>query len=107
MNTSSMLYLSVENGNIIIKPIYSNYEDVKNINCSDNDDNIDFSFENKYEDLIFENINTSIESENNVNIDNKKSKLFLRKILKENWEEEIQNIKYNLYDKYLMDRFPF
>jgi hypothetical protein len=107
MNSSSMLYLSVESGNIIIKPIYSNYEDVKNINCSDNDDNIDFSFENKYEDLIFENINTSIESENNVNLDNKKSKLFLRKILKENWEEEIQNIKYNLYDKYLMDRFPF
>ena len=107
MNSSSMLYLSVESGNIIIKPIYSNYEDVKNMNCSDNDDNIDFSFENKYEDLIFENINTSIESENNVNLDNKKSKLFLRKILKENWEEEIQNIKYNLYDKYLMDRFPF
>ena len=107
MNSSSMLYLSVESGNIIIKPIYSNYEDVKNINCSDNDDNIDFSFENKYEDLIFENINTSIESENNVNLDNKKSKLFLRKILKENWEEEIQNIKYNLYDKYLMERFPF
>ena len=41
MNSSSMLYLSVESGNIIIKPIYSNYEDVKNINCSDNDDSID------------------------------------------------------------------
>lgn len=107
MNSSSMLYLSVESGNIIIKPIYSNYEDVKNINCSDNDDSIDFSFENKCEELIFENINTSIKSENNVNVDNKKSKLFLRKILKENWEEEIQNIKYNLYDKYLMERFPF
>ena len=101
MDSTSTLMLSIENGNIIIKSLNSNLDDDKKTSSTNNNESINLSFNNNYENAYFYS-NASI-----ININNKESKIVFTNLLKENWENEIIKIKNNILDKYIMERFPF
>ena len=101
MNSSSILFLSVEKGKVIIKPSYTKYED--NINTTNS---FNLLYETDYKDLNddWENQNLNLK---NLIYDNKKSKFSFIYVLKENCKDEIENIQNSLINRFIKERFPF
>ena len=95
MNSSSILFLSVEKGKVILKPSYKKYEDDINTTNSYN-----LLYETDYKDLNDDYLK-------NFNCGNKKSKFSFTYVLKENWKGEIENIKNSIIDRFINERFPF
>ncbi len=101
MDSISNLILSIENGNIIIKSINSNLDDYKNTSSTNSNESINLSFDNNYKEYEFNSKKSFI------NIHNKENKIIITNLLKDNWENEIIEIKNNFLDKYIMEKFPF
>ena len=100
MDSISNMMLSIENGNIIIKSINSNLDDYKNTSSTNSNESINLSFDNNCKEYFVDS------KESFININNKENKIIFTDLLKENWENEIEEIKNNILDKYIMERFP-
>ena len=101
MDSISNMMLSIENGNIIIKLVKSNSDDYKNTSSTKSNESINLSFDNNCKEYFVDS------KESFININNKENKIIFTDLLKENWENEIEEIKNNILDKYIMERFPF
>ncbi len=100
MDSISNMMLSIENGNIIIKLVKSNSDDYKNTSSTKSNESINLSFDNNCKEYFVDS------KESFININNKENKIIFTDLLKENWENEIEEIKNNILDKYIMERFP-
>ena len=100
MDSISNMMLSIENGNIIIKLVKSNSDDYKNTSSTKSNESINLSFDNNCKEYFVDS------KESFMNINNKENKIIFTDLLKENWENEIEEIKNNILDKYIMERFP-
>jgi hypothetical protein len=108
MDSSQKLIVSIQNGNIILKPFNSYFKYEENIikNNSFTDEHLNISFEN-YQNLFSDSENIILGNNYNMNINNKKNQLIFTNFLKKNWRDEIRNIKNKILDKYIFEKFPF
>ncbi len=108
MDSSPKLVVTIQNGNIILKPFNSYFKYEENIitNNSFTNDHLNISFEN-YQNLFSDSENIILGNNSNMNINNQKNQLIFTNFLKKNWRDEIRNVKNKILDQYIFERFPF